>query len=181
MGNSASVTPKGTTLAAPRPDIDVEICPPGTMAAMEALEAKLRLIHDDPRYKAVWQSSQIHIGRYEGPQYEEELDRVTAILTAHCAQLDPGPTIKQSLTVQSTCKPSLQVDYTSETEDLTTWPQTRGPEWRRMGESETLQIGDVFGDDDFFWVGGVAGKSVAKLFATRYLAWTRRPAPEAQP
>jgi hypothetical protein len=64
------------------PDIDVELCPPGTMAAMEALEAKLRLIHEDEAYRAVWQVSQAHLGPYKGPKYEDELDRVTAILTA---------------------------------------------------------------------------------------------------
>ena len=162
MGNSASVTPKGTALAAPRPDIDVEICPPGTMAAMEAILDRYVTL-------ANW-----------NPEEESQVIACRAILTAHRAQLDSGPTIKQSLTVQSTCKPSLQVDYTSETEDLSTWPQTRGPEWRRMVYGESLANGDAVNiggpDAPWQWVDGLAGLVVVSLEV-----WTRRPAPEAQP
>lgn len=45
-----------------------------------ALVAKLRLIHGDGRYLAVWQIAQNHIGPYSGPQYEAELAALDAAL-----------------------------------------------------------------------------------------------------
>lgn len=180
MGSSASVTPKAAELAVTRPDIDVEICPPGTMAAMRALEAKLRLIHDDDAYRAVWRVSQARLGPYRGPKYEEELDRVTAILTAHREKIgrlgieaDTSPVVSRE-SRQAT-------DYTSETEDLITWPQTRGPKWRRMERLERLQKGDVrmtrsgYG---YVFARHTIGSLVGNLDSKE--AWTRRPAPEAQ-
>jgi hypothetical protein len=154
---------------------ELETCPVGTMDAMTALEAKLRQIHDDPRYMAVWQVSQAHIGPYKGPQYEAELDRVTAILTAHQQRMGQEPVVKESLTV-ATPEP----DYTSETEDLTTWPETRGPEWRRMGGEEIIQTGDVGHSDDlpgfYFCPHGDTGFYVAEFHG--FAAWTSRPKPQ---
>lgn len=150
-----------------RPDIDVEICPPGTMALLESLEWE-------------WDGNWCHVCENHRSEGHRADCKLSAILTAHRAQLDQEPTIKQSLTVQSTCKPSLQVDYTSETEDLSTWPQTRGPEWRRMVYGESLANGDAVNiggpDAPWQWVDGLAGLVVVSLEA-----WTRRPAPEAQP
>lgn len=144
------------------PDIDVEICPPGTMALLESLEWE-------------WDGRWCHICENHQDAGHLADCKLSAILTAHRAQLDPGPTIKQSLTVQSTCKPSLQVDYTSETEDLSTWPQTRGSEWRRMADGEIIQKGDACASERFYFA-GLVGQC-----ADGFDAWTRRPAPESQP
>lgn len=166
MGNSASVTPKGTELAAPRPDIDVEICPPGTMAAMDAIITAI-----DPANVARWSELE---GYLLTDGLRASIAKCRAILTAHRAQLESTATLKDRLTV---AKP--EPDYTSETEDLTTWPQTRGPEWRGTIDGEILNIGDVIGNDQdqwYEWAHGLIGLTVK--FAS---AWTRRPAPEAQP
>lgn len=42
--------------------------------ALSALVEKLDLVHDDPRYEAVWTISQLHAGPYTGPQYDKELE-----------------------------------------------------------------------------------------------------------
>lgn len=105
-------------------------------------------------------------------------------LLAYIAELEDrlAPTIKPGLTVGPTCKPSLQVDYTSETEDLTTWPQTRGAEWRQMGQLERLQKGDVRQTRSglsYTYSRNTIGCLVGLMYSKE--AWTRRPAPEAQP
>lgn len=196
MGNSASVTPKGTELAAPRPDIDVEICPPGTMAAMEAIITAI-----DPANVVRWPESR---GYLLTDGLRASIAQCRAILTAHRSQLDPGPTIEQAAgrtqSFFAVCEnaqaarqsyvfdanaeaqepPKLEIDYTSETEDLSTWPQTRGPEWRRMAKAETMRQGDVCRIGPRFQiVDGVSNWAVEWLSSGE--CWTRRPAPEAQP
>ena len=44
------------------------------------LVRKLDAIHEDPRYKAVWESFMLHGGRYTEPTYTEELERARAVL-----------------------------------------------------------------------------------------------------
>ena len=34
---------------------------------------KLETVHDDPRYRRVWEIAQAHQGPYDGPKYEQEL------------------------------------------------------------------------------------------------------------
>jgi hypothetical protein len=83
---------------------------------------------------------------------------------------------------EPTCKPSLQVpqpepDYTSETEDLSTWPQTRGKEWRRMGIGEVMDGLDVGFDvvtGVYAFALGWIGQAIGTPFAPSN-AWTRRP------
>jgi hypothetical protein len=45
-----------------------------------ALTEKLKAIHANPRYQSVWMVSQIHVGQYEGPKYDEEQDAMDAAL-----------------------------------------------------------------------------------------------------
>lgn len=44
------------------------------------LVRKLEAIHEDPRYKAVWQSFMLHGGQYTEPTYTEELEAAQKIL-----------------------------------------------------------------------------------------------------
>ncbi len=44
------------------------------------LVRKLDAVHEDPRYKAVWESFMLHGGRYTEPTYTEELERARAVL-----------------------------------------------------------------------------------------------------
>ena len=44
---------------------------------------RLREIHDDPRYRAVWEIAQLHRGPYDGPQYEAELLELECELLKH--------------------------------------------------------------------------------------------------
>lgn len=53
--------------------------------AAKALAAKLRAIHDDPKYKAVWVTAQLHSGSYSGPQYGKELAALEKALEADAA------------------------------------------------------------------------------------------------
>lgn len=39
-----------------------------------ALVRRVRLIHEDPEYRAVWESAQLHRGPYRGLKYGYELD-----------------------------------------------------------------------------------------------------------
>lgn len=41
--------------------------------ALENFINKIKTIHDNPEYRAVWESAQIHRGSYKGPTYIEEL------------------------------------------------------------------------------------------------------------
>jgi hypothetical protein len=50
--------------------------------AAEAFEERLKAIHDDPKYSAVWSSWQIHHGKYDGPRYVQELHDLSAKLAA---------------------------------------------------------------------------------------------------
>jgi hypothetical protein len=102
---------------------------------------------------------------------------VTAILSAHRQRMGQEPVVKQSLTPDEAPAAIMATnalpDYTSETEDLTTWPETRGPEWRRMDGKERLVIGDVVEYESiglFQWAGGLEGDLIG-----RAKAWTRRP------
>lgn len=179
-----------------RPDIDVEICPPGTMDAIAFAANELRGLE-------MFDSEMAAAGICPATP-GQIADKLDAILTAHRGQLDSGPTIEQATgrtqSFFSVCEnaqaarqsyvfdaqakaqepPKLEIDYTSETEDLSTWPQTRGPEWRRMVYGESLANGDAVNiggpDAPWQWVDGLAGLVVVSLEA-----WTRRPAPEAQP
>ena len=45
-----------------------------------ALVAKMDLIHEDPKFIAVWQIAQAHYGQYTGPKYEDELNAARAAL-----------------------------------------------------------------------------------------------------
>jgi len=41
--------------------------------ALSALTNKLEAVHADSRYETVWRIAHLHIGPYEGPQYDKEL------------------------------------------------------------------------------------------------------------
>src|SRR5690606_31138804 len=45
-------------------------------AAADALCKRLRAIHDDPTYKAVWDRNHFRHGPYTGPNYADELARL---------------------------------------------------------------------------------------------------------
>lgn len=71
-----------------------------------------------------------------------------------------------------------QGDYTSETEDLSTWPETRGKEWRRMEGWEVMQKGDAFcnqPDQMGFYVDGFIGGLASNVAGEYAQVWTRRP------
>ena len=56
--------------------------------AAKVLEAKLRVIHADEKYQAVWTIAKGHVGQYSGPKYDrEQLALVVALaaLEAHDA------------------------------------------------------------------------------------------------
>lgn len=68
-------------------------------------------------------------------------------------------------------------DYTSENEDISTWPETRGPEWREMGLNEVMRFGDVIFNgvsDEYEWVDGFDGSKFNDE-EEALEAWTRRP------
>lgn len=50
-------------------------------AAAVLLIHKLKVVHNDERYLGVWQCAQVHQGPYNGPQYEEELEGLKAVLS----------------------------------------------------------------------------------------------------
>ncbi len=50
--------------------------------AANAVVAKLDVIHDDPKYQAVWQLAAAHQYRYNGPDYVAELRDLRAALDA---------------------------------------------------------------------------------------------------
>jgi len=41
---------------------------------------KLKLVHNDPKYLAVWHLWFSHFGDYDGPQYGEELEKLQTVL-----------------------------------------------------------------------------------------------------
>ena len=49
--------------------------------ALEKLVAKLEFVHEDDRYKAVWECAQLYAGPYDGLTYESELKAAQAILS----------------------------------------------------------------------------------------------------
>lgn len=49
-------------------------------AALEGLVRKLKAVHADSRYMAVWQLYDLHGMRYTGPQYDKELEAAEAAL-----------------------------------------------------------------------------------------------------
>ena len=42
--------------------------------ALDTLITKMDSVHADPRYVSVWGISQMHIGPYDGPEYDAELN-----------------------------------------------------------------------------------------------------------
>jgi len=48
--------------------------------ALSKLVRKLEAVHEDPRYKAVWESFMIHGGRYTEPTYTEEFESAQKLL-----------------------------------------------------------------------------------------------------
>jgi hypothetical protein len=52
------------------------------VAALKGLVNRLDEIHDDPGYRSVWTTSQMHIGPYRGPTYVDALDNARAALAA---------------------------------------------------------------------------------------------------
>lgn len=146
------------------PDNDFEWCPVGTMALLESLEWSF----DDQ-----W----CQICKAHERSGHETGCKLSAILKAHRDRMGVEPAVKESLTTavaSRESRPTTQPDYTSETEDLTTWPATRGPEWRRMGKKEIMRKGDVFrGARSFQFISGLEDFDVGFLQSGE--AWTRRP------
>lgn len=54
--------------------------------ALRNLTDRLRLIHEDDRYLAVWTIAQAHLGRYSGPDYVTELEAAEQALARHRAK-----------------------------------------------------------------------------------------------
>ena len=48
-----------------------------------ALVKQLDLVHAHPNYHSVWSVSQLHIGPYVGPKYEDELKALKDSLSRH--------------------------------------------------------------------------------------------------
>jgi hypothetical protein len=48
--------------------------------ALDVLVSRLRVIHEDPRYKSVWQLYALHGGVYIGPSYKDQLDGAESVL-----------------------------------------------------------------------------------------------------
>ena len=64
-------------------DSDGLIAAAPTMAeALKALLDQLDAVHADPRYRSVWEVSQLHVGPYNGPTYTAEYEAARAALAA---------------------------------------------------------------------------------------------------
>jgi len=139
---------------------DFEISPVGTMAAIaNAVSA--------------WDRWDTDLRSGPPPGWIKSMRQLEEILTAH-RERTHEPVVKQSLTT-ATPEP----DYTSETEDLTTWPETRGPEWREMGPLDRLQKGDIRltrAGLGYVYSRHTIGRLVGTLDSKE--AWTRRPKPQ---
>lgn len=48
--------------------------------ALKDLLDRLDVVHEDERYKSVWQISQLHVGQYKGPTYEEEYNNARRLV-----------------------------------------------------------------------------------------------------
>jgi hypothetical protein len=57
--------------------------------ALSDLVNKLKIIHDDSRYTAVWSNYHIHGGRYTGPTYIEELKQAEQALSGGKPNIRP--------------------------------------------------------------------------------------------
>lgn len=58
--------------------------------ALSRLVRKLEAVHEDPRYKAVWESYMIHGGQYTEPKYTEELKGARELLSHYSSPLKSG-------------------------------------------------------------------------------------------
>ncbi len=68
----------------------------------------------------------------------------------------------------------------SQPEDLSTWPATRGPEWRRMGRLENIKDGDVMkysSEGGAYRLAEPVYQNLPVDCIVSKEAWTKRPAP----
>lgn len=163
---------------------DFETCPVGTMDAMTgAAVALTRWIDDGNMHPSIGDAHALRACRDILTAHRERMGTVIipggtdiTMVNGEMVQTPraPRPALKESLTT-ATPEP----DYTSETEDLTTWPETRGKEWRIMGSREIRRKGDVQhfrNNRTFDWIDGLNGCAVGDAEA-----WTRRPKPQEAP
>lgn len=48
--------------------------------AIKGLTQQLDRVHSDPTYENVWRIAQMHIGSYQGPKYEKEMEEAKEAL-----------------------------------------------------------------------------------------------------
>ena len=59
------------------------------LSAAMALVGKIKIIHELPEYRAVWQIAHVHGCRYDGPKYDKELETLEREIHAEHRRIFP--------------------------------------------------------------------------------------------